>query len=307
MPQGHSLLPTLFSELRRASARDARELEHKLRHSRFVSKRTKMRWLVRVAMLGCGGAFALLALSARLAFPAGTALNVLQGISARGGSAPDSSTATLQLAAIVALILGMPQHGLVGARCLQSAVGALSAGAARACEAVGCGCSPCCRREPSDRRQPGRARHPQRSDTRMAPAHSAAVGGLLVGSAALGLSLPMSLLAGVYDLVSGVSSALLLFVMPAALLLTLRRWQRQNLPQRSGAGMMHGTRYSRASSVVRTLEVWAVLLCGIALVLISFLVPLFELGLLSPSVERLIFSFGRGPPPAAGSLIGAAS
>lgn len=290
--QGHSVLPTLFSELRRASARDARELEYKLRHSRFVSKRTKMRWLVRVAMLGCGGVFALLALSARLAFPAGTALNVLQDISGHGGSAQDSSTASLQIAAIVALILGMPQHGLVGARCLQSAAGTLQAGLSSAREASGCSCF-CCRRTLSDRRRAGNARRSQqRFEHSIASAqhaaHGAAVGSLLVGSAALGLLLPINILACVYDVVSGVSSALLLFVMPAALLLTLRRWQRQNLPARSGAAVMHGTRYRRASSMLRTVEVWVVLLCGIALVLVSVLVPLFEHGLLSPFLERLV-------------------
>lgn len=51
--QGHSTLPMLFAELRRANARDTRELEHKLRSSRFVSKRTKMEWLVRVMLVGC--------------------------------------------------------------------------------------------------------------------------------------------------------------------------------------------------------------------------------------------------------------
>jgi len=225
--QGHSVLPTLFAELRRASARDARELELKLRHSRFVSKRTKMRWLVRVGLLGCGCAFALLALSARLAFPAGSALNVLQDISGRGATSSDNSTASLQIAAIVALILGMPQHGLLGARCLQSGVGVLWDGAAAALAAAGCG-SLCCRgsapsRRLADRRLAGR--WPRAYEMAMGAAslqptaHPAVVTALLAGSAAVGLALPLNVLAAVYEIVSGVSSALLLFVMPAALLL----------------------------------------------------------------------------------------
>lgn len=260
-----------------------------------------MRWLVRVVMFGCGGAFALLALSARLAFPAGTALNVLKDISGHGGTASDSSTASLQIAAIVSLILGMPQHGVVGARCLHSAAGMLHACTARACEASGCGWL-CCREPHAARRlAAGPRANQQRFEAGIAStpraAHSAAVGTLLLGSAALGLSLPLSILACVYDLVSGVSSALLLFVMPAALLVTLRGWQRKNLPPRSGGAVMHGTRYRRASSLLRSAEVWAVLLCGIALALLSVLVPLFELGLLSPCLERLVFSLNRGPPP----------
>jgi uncharacterized membrane protein YgcG len=314
--QGHSALPTLFAELRRASARDSRELEQKLRQSRFVSKRTKMQWLVRVAMVGCGGAFALLALSARLAFPAGTALNVLQDISgkgpdARGGAADASSTASLQIAALVALILGMPQHGVMGARCIESAVGGLAHG----CRAR-CGCCPPPARGgggggggggsggggggggsgggggrarwaavPAPVRETGGSQH---------AAHHAAVGALLLCGAALGLSLPLGVLACVYDIVSGTSAALLLFVLPAALLLRLRGWQRHNTPARSAAAVMQGTRYHRAGSMLRSAEIWAVLVAGVLLVLLSILVPLYELGVATQLVQRLFGAHDGG-------------
>jgi hypothetical protein len=46
---------------------------------------------------------------------------------------------------------------------------------------------------------------------------------------------------------------------------------------------VHGTtRYLRASSMLRAAEVWAVLLCGIVLVALSVLVPVYELGWLDP-------------------------
>ncbi|KAJ1629287.1 hypothetical protein T492DRAFT_1012074 [Pavlovales sp. CCMP2436] len=295
--QGHSVLPTLFAELRRASARDARELELKLRHSRFVSKRTKMRWLVRVGLLGCGCAFALLALSARLAFPAGSALNVLQDISGRGATSSDkyiSSLSSLSSGILFDLVVGCPPPDLSHSQ-YYSGVGVLWDGAAAALAAAGCG-SLCCRgsapsRRLADRRLAGR--WPRAYEMAMGAAslqptaHPAVVTALLAGSAAVGLALPLNVLAAVYEIVSGVSSALLLFVMPAALLLSLRGWQRQNTPARSGAAVVHGTRYHRASSMLRALEVWAVLLCGILLVVLSVLVPVYELGWLDQLVAPL--------------------
>lgn len=262
----------------------------------------------------CACAFFAVAIASRLAFPAGTALSVLQGLTPNSADAagtppppsanparPDSSTAALQLAALVCLLLGMPQQGLVAARCLQSAFSTLCAPRCAACVG-GCTCCHNCRdrsgRRLTDRRRAAAAR---RAATRVhaaeaatpgsaGPAHSLAVCALLVAAGGVGLGVPEQYLACVYDVLSGACAALLLFVLPAFLSIVLRRWQHVNTPLRS-AVVVHGSRAQRAGSMLRTAEIWAVLFFGVCLLLLAIAAPLYELGVLLPFMDKVNSAF----------------
>lgn len=239
--QGHSVLPTLFAELRRSAARDPAELEHKLRHSRFVTKRTKMRWLLRLALVGCGLCFFLVAIASRLSAPAGAALSLLVH------TPPDTSTASIQIAGMISLLLGLPLHGILATRTVDAVTRLV------------------CSR--SQRLKAGPLMD-------QPPPALTSIALLLSASGALGLASPPGVFTAVYNALGAATSALLLFALPAGLSLNLRRWQQRHTPTRFGAAAVATTRLARAGSLLRALELRATCFLGLALALAAVLLGL---------------------------------